>query len=179
MPVRGNLLYGEGEVLTMKEKLVPFEHQRFECLQCGECCRSRNVPVTMEDIKRLSKFRDPKEFLIIFDERKLVLERREWDSGCVFLDDTRCTVQEIKPLVCQLYPVCVSDKPLLEEGEPVRLKDGADMYVYVDCSCKGVGRGDQVDLEGVREKVFLLRTEMFATDLGALVGWYIENEKDY
>ena len=163
----------------MKEKLVPFEHQRFECVQCGECCRSRNVPVTMEDIKRLSKFRDPKEFLIIFDERKLVLERREWDLGCSFLDDTRCIVQGEKPLVCQLYPVCVSDNPLLEEGEPVRLKDGADMYVYVDSSCKGVGHGNQIDFEEVREKVFLLRNEMFATDLGALVGWYIENEKDY
>ena len=72
----------------MKEALVPFEDQQFECVQCGECCRSRNVPVTMEDIKRLSGIKDPREFLVIFGERKLILDRREWDSGCVFLRDT-------------------------------------------------------------------------------------------
>lgn len=163
----------------MKEHLVLFEHQQFECVQCGECCRSRNVPVTMEDIKRLSGYGDPGEFLVIFDERKLVLERRKWDFGCVFLDDTRCTVQKEKPLVCQLYPVCISDKPLIDTGEPVHLKDGMDMYVYVDCSCKGVGRGKKLDLEKIKEMAFLLRIQALATDLGALVGWYIENEEGY
>lgn len=155
---------------------MPFENQRFQCLQCGECCRSRNVPVTMEDIKRLSKVKDPKEFLVIFDERKLVLDRREWDAGCVFLDDQCCSVQKEKPVICRLYPVCVSDKRLIEGGEPVRLKDGTDMYVYVDSSCKGIGEGEQLDLEEIREEALIVRMQMVATDLGALVGWYIDEE---
>lgn len=161
----------------MKEALVPFEDQQFECVQCGECCRSRNVPVTMEDIKRLSGIKDPREFLVIFGERKLILDRREWDSGCVFLRDTQCTVQEKKPLVCLLYPVCVSDKPLLKESASFRLSDGTDAYIYVDSSCKGVGRGNVLDIEDIKRKALLLRTQALATDLDALIGWYLdENE---
>lgn len=162
----------------MKEKLVPFENQKFRCLQCGECCRSRNVPLTMEDIKRIAVYKDPKDFVVIFDERKLVLDRREWDSGCVFLYDTDCTIQEKKPVICALYPVCISDKPLIEGGEPVQLKDGVDMYVYVDSSCKGVGHGDVLDLEEIKEKSLLVRNQMHATDLGGLVGWYIDENED-
>lgn len=160
----------------MKEKLVPFNNQRFQCLQCGECCRSRNVPLTMEDIKRLSKYADPQEFITIFSERRLVLSRRTWDYGCIFLRDTDCTVQEEKPLVCALFPVCVSDKRLMDEGEPVQLRDGSDAYVYVDVSCKGVGRGEVLDVEKIKEKGLVLRNQGFATDLEALIGWYSENE---
>lgn len=161
----------------MKERLEPFRNQRFACLQCGECCRSRNVPLTMDDIKRLSKVKDPKEFLVIFDERRLVLDRREWDAGCVFLDDVDCRVQEEKPIICGLYPVCVSDK-MLVEGGLVQLDDGSSMYVYVDSSCKGVGKGEPLDLEEIKKKALMVRMQMVATDLGALVGWYIENENE-
>jgi Fe-S-cluster containining protein len=163
----------------MKERLVPFDNQRFRCLQCGECCRSRNVPLTMGDIKRISEHRDPQEFVIVFDERKLVLDRREWDLGCIFLKDGLCTVQGEKPLVCRLYPVCISNKPLVEGGKPFRLGDTIDAYIYVDMSCKGVGQGEPFDLEDIKEKGLLLRNEMLATDLEALIGWYRdENEED-
>ncbi len=161
----------------MKEKLVPFEGQLFCCLQCGECCKSRHVPLTIEDIKRLSRYKNPEEFVIIFNERKLVMERREWDSGCVFLYDTCCTIQEEKPLVCNLFPVCVSDNPLLEGSEPIRLEDNTDMFMYVDSSCKGIGTGEPLDLEKITKKASLLRMQALATDLGALIGWCAD-EKD-
>ncbi len=167
-------------ISTMKENLVPFENQEFRCLQCGECCKSRNVPLTMEDIKRISVHKDPQEFLVIFDERKLVLDRREWDLGCVFLCDTECTIQKEKPLICVLYPVCISDRPLIEGSGPFRLEDDMDTYIYVDSSCKGVGQGEPLDLEEIKEKGLLLRNQMFATDLEALIGWYAdEDEEDY
>ena len=163
---------------TMKERLVPFKNQRFECQMCGECCRLRYVPLTMEDIKRLSQVKDPRDFVVIFGEKKLVLDRREWDSGCVFLYDRECTVQEKKPIVCRLYPVCVSDKPLTEGSEPVKAQDGEDMYVYVDASCKGVGKGAPLDLEEIKKIGFVLRAEAFATDLEALIGWYTDENED-
>lgn len=130
----------------------------------------------MEDIKRISLYKDPSEVVVIFDERKLVLDRREWDAGCIFLEDKCCTIQEKKPLICQLYPVCLSDKPLMEEGEPVRLRNDMEAYLYVDASCKGVGKGELLDVEEILEKSVQLRNEMLATDLGALIGWYCEHE---
>jgi Fe-S-cluster containining protein len=162
----------------MKERLVPFKNQRFRCLQCGECCRSRNVPLTMEDIKRISKYKDPQEFVIIFDERKLALDRREWDLGCVFLKDELCAVQKEKPLICRLYPVCISNKPLAKGEKSFKLGDNMDTYIYVDMSCKGVGQGEPLDLEDIKEKGLLLRNEMLATDLEALIGWYRDENEE-
>lgn len=130
----------------------------------------------MEDIERISFYKDPSEVVVIFDERKLAIDRREWDAGCIFLEDKCCTIQKKKPLVCQLYPVCLSDKPLLEEGEPVRLRNGMEAYLYVDASCKGVGEGELLDVEEILEKSVQLTNEMLATDLGALIGWYCEHE---
>jgi hypothetical protein len=160
----------------MKERLEEFTNQRFSCLECGECCCSRNVPVTIEDIKRISRVKGPDEFIVIYGEHKLVLDRREWNSGCIFLRDTRCTIHAMKPLVCQLYPVCISEKPLLEGSIPVTLKDGSEMYMYVDCSCSGVGEGEPLDEEEIKEKAFLLSMSMRSTDIGALIDW-VEDEK--
>ncbi|MBU7000877.1 MAG: YkgJ family cysteine cluster protein [Theionarchaea archaeon] len=164
--------------MMMKEVLVPFEDHRFGCAMCGECCCSRNIPLTLEDIKRISKYKDPKDFVVIFGERKLVLDRREWDSGCVFLRDGKCTIQEDKPLVCRLFPICVSDYPLTEEeGRKIELEDGTSAFVYVDTSCKGVGRGKSVDLNDIRRKALILRNEVFVTDLEGLIGWYLDYEE--
>lgn len=163
--------------MPMKERLVPLENHRFCCTQCGECCRSRNVPLTMEDIKRMQSVRDPAEFIVIFGERKLVLDRREWDAGCVFLNDTSCTIQKEKPLICELYPVCISDKALLESA-PTKLADSTDMYLYVDVSCEGVGKGELIDVEWVKERALRLRMQMLATDLGGLIGWYNDRENE-
>jgi Fe-S-cluster containining protein len=163
----------------MKEVLIPFEDHRFECAMCGECCRSRSVPLTLEDIKRISRYKDPKDFVVVFGEKRLVLDRREWDSGCVFLRDGRCTIQEDKPVVCHLYPVCVSDYPLMEEeGKSIELEDGSNAFVYVDTSCKGVGKGEVCDLEDIRKEALVLRNEVFATDLEALIGWYLDYEEE-
>ena len=160
----------------MKEKLEEFNGQRFSCLQCGECCRSRNVPVTMEDIKQISTVKGPDEFIVIYGEHKLVLDRREWDSGCIFLRDTQCTIHDVKPLVCDLYPVCISVNPLLEGSSPVILKDGSEMYLYVDVSCSGVGKGEPLNEEEIEEKARLLSLYMLNTDIGSLIGW-VEDEK--
>jgi hypothetical protein len=162
----------------MKERLEEFRDQRFSCQRCGECCRSRNVPLTMKDIKQISRQKGPEEFIVIHGERKLVLDRREWDSGCVFLNDTQCTIHAMKPLVCELYPVCISEKSLLEGSDPVTLQDGSPMYLYVDSSCRGVGQGDILNKEMIKEKALALRMHMLGTDLGSLVGWITDEKED-
>ena len=165
----------------MKERLEEFTGQHFTCLKCGECCRWRHVPLTMRDIKVISRVKEPDAFIVIHGERKLVLDRRIWDSGCVFLHDTRCTIHDMNPLVCQLYPVCISETSLLEGSTPVMLQDGSPMYIYVDCSCRGVGTGEPLDIEEIKEKALLLRMHMLCTDLGTLICWVTnenENEKE-
>lgn len=162
----------------MKERLIPFENQQFECLQCSECCKARSVPLTLEDIKRMSAYKDPQEFITVYHERKLAITRREWDAGCVFSDGWKCTIHNIKPLVCRLYPVCISNKPLLGEEEPVTPQDNTDMYVYVDAACEGVGHGKKLDIGEIKKKGLQLRNEMMITDLEAVIRWYTREYED-
>jgi hypothetical protein len=84
----------------------------------------------------------------------------------------------MKPLVCQLYPVCISEKSLLEGSDPVTLQDGSPMYLYIDNSCKGVGQGNVLDGETIKDKALVLRMDMLSTDLGSLIGWITDEKED-
>lgn len=131
----------------MKEKLVPLKDHRFECQMCGECCRNRWVPLTLGDVLRLGEIRPIEEFLLIWNGKKLVIDRRKWDNGCIFLEDNRCEIHGIKPLICRLYPIALSEFPILEENIPYYLKNGKKVYLYIDENCKGVGKGKKIDIE--------------------------------
>ncbi|MEA1993902.1 MAG: YkgJ family cysteine cluster protein [Euryarchaeota archaeon] len=154
----------------MKEKLVPLKDQRFECQQCGECCKSRWVPLTLSDILRIKNEAPSEEFLLVWNEKELVIERREWDNGCVFLEDNKCSIHEIKPLICRLYPIAVSELPLLKKKEnvPYRLKNGKRVYLYVDESCKGIGKGEKFDIDRILELCESLIAARKNTSLGAV-----------
>jgi hypothetical protein len=133
----------------MNEELVPLTDQRFACQGCGECCKNRWVPLTLRDILKIASVTSPEESLLIWNENRIVLERRTWDNGCVFLDNGRCTIHEIKPLICRLYPVAFSEFPILEENISYRCKNGKKVYLYLDKSCKGVGKGEKFDIEKI------------------------------
>ncbi len=125
----------------MKEKLVPLKDQRFQCQVCGECCKNRWVPLTLRDILQINEKTPAEDVLLIWNNKKLVIDRREWDNGCVFLHDTKCKIHKIKPLLCRLYPIAFSEIPILEKNVPYYLKNGKEVYLYVDESCKGIGKG--------------------------------------
>ncbi|MFQ6087705.1 MAG: YkgJ family cysteine cluster protein [Candidatus Methanofastidiosia archaeon] len=145
----------------MREKLIPFENQGFECIECGECCRERWVPLTLRDIKRLSGKRDISEFTMIFG-KMLVLERRIWDNGCVFLKGNLCSVHKIKPIICRLYPIVMSKKPLLKENISY-FKDEEEIFLYIDTSCEGVSRGKRLSLEKILRECQRLKDDMEKT----------------
>ena len=81
----------------MKEVLVLYTGQKYKCKQCGECCRSRGVPLTLFDIERIEKNTDKEFALYDISRKKFVIEKRIWDSGCVFLDDKSCSIHKYKP----------------------------------------------------------------------------------
>ena len=133
----------------MKERLVPLKDQRFECQICGECCKSRWVPLTLRDILKIGTISRAEDHLLIWNEKRIVLERREWDNGCAFLDDVRCRIHKIKPLICRLYPIALSEFPILKENIPYHLDSGKKVYLYLDEGCKGVGKGKKLDMEKI------------------------------
>lgn len=81
------------------------------CKMCGKCC-SFEIPLTLLDISRISKFVDLDERTAfrqyiqkdISEKSGLFKIRKKEDSTCIFLNpENRCTIQEAKPNVCSFY----------------------------------------------------------------------------
>ena len=104
-------------------RVTPSAKIRFKCTGCGDCCRhvKETVPVDSQDAFYLTKhLRDlgmdiycVDQFLEQYAEPALLdecgffvyfLKSVGKDNACVFLKDNRCSVQEVKPLACKLYP---------------------------------------------------------------------------
>ena len=107
-------------------RVTPSTKIRFKCTGCGDCCRhvKETVPVDSQDAFYLTKhLRDlgmdiycVDQFLEQYAEPALLdecgffvyfLKSVGKDNACIFLKDNRCSVQEVKPLVCKLYPFMV------------------------------------------------------------------------
>jgi Fe-S-cluster containining protein len=107
-------------------RVTPSDKIRFRCTLCGACCRNvkETVPVDCKDAFYLTKhLRDlgmdiycVDQFLEQYAEPALLdecgffvyfLKSVGKDNACIFLKDNRCSVQEVKPLACKLYPFMV------------------------------------------------------------------------
>lgn len=86
---------------------------RFECKRCGACCKNRDVPLTLDDIFRLSEFldMDPDSFFgkycveVEKSDNNLALPFLRRDSeSCCFLEDNICNAHFAKPSACMNMP---------------------------------------------------------------------------
>jgi Fe-S-cluster containining protein len=112
---------------------------RFECTQCGLCCRgSGDVSVTDDDIGRLAKRLGMTD--VAFRERhtrtgrrgQVTLRDAKNDDCTFFREGTGCTVYADRPVQCRTYPFWSS---VLHDAETWRVEAG---------HCEGIGRGDLI-----------------------------------
>jgi Fe-S-cluster containining protein len=104
---------------TQCKPLRPEETFRFECRQCGECCRHVKAAVMIES---LDLFKLARHFnldtadvanwyleavTIEWGAPILVLKTKQHEDACVFLKAGKCSIQAVKPRVCRLYPLSV------------------------------------------------------------------------
>lgn len=83
---------------------------RFECTQCGECCRRPGyVEFTPSDVARVMEFLDIDDItlfetfeLVGFEENFAV--HVEKGKPCTFLDGDLCRVFDARPEQCRTYP---------------------------------------------------------------------------
>ncbi len=87
---------------------------QMDCTTCAACCRDNWVPLTEDEIARLSRRLqiDPETF------RARYLTKDDEEDGwaidarpCPFLVGTRCSVYEDRPEVCREYPYIGGDLP--------------------------------------------------------------------
>ena len=123
----------------MKQNLVAYVGQHIECKMCSECCHLNLIPLSLDDIERIRMLglEDSVEYSMSLN--RMVLSHREWDAGCVFLDDHKCKIHAHKPVVCRLYPLAIYESPIKDSDNcRYELPDGSHIFLYVDASCPGV-----------------------------------------
>ena len=112
-------------------------HLRWTCTRCANSCRDvqgrrRNILLTANDTERIviATKRRPKEFSVALRGRFPYQRRmRKQEGACVFLKGSKCSVYEVRPLICRFYPF------FLHRAEHAELKIGFDPL------CSGIGKG--------------------------------------
>jgi Fe-S-cluster containining protein len=115
------------------------------CATCGVCCRSYIVPVTGQDVWRISRHQRlaPDAFLVAIrqaEERSdgfrlepggpthsLMLDKQgrlKLEQSCVFLlhlagGHDRCGIYEHRPVVCQAYPMVLAPRGVTLRERPL------------------------------------------------------------
>jgi lysine-N-methylase len=93
--------------------------EKWDCHQCGFCCRGSVIPLRREDVERLrsQKWHEHRDFVktkVMYREPAVVGRVRlahQADGSCVFLDKSGlCRIHsefgiEAKPTVCQTFPL--------------------------------------------------------------------------
>jgi lysine-N-methylase len=111
------------EIESMAAKTLPIvlasASDRWECRNCGVCCRGSEIPLSDIDLKKLQSqrwgehpdFRGTKTVVPVspFSNKKRLAHRD--DGSCVFLDERGlCRIhsqfgEDQKPLICQVFPL--------------------------------------------------------------------------
>ncbi len=111
---------------------------------CAKCCYQTDMPLSMEDIIRISSLGfDPKEFVELDEYPKL----KNVDGHCYFLNVTtgECKIYEHRPFGCRLYPL---------------IYDPKTDSVIVDAECP---QASQISKEDIKkyEKIVILFAKKF------------------
>lgn len=118
----------------------------FQCTGCGNCCTGHGfVWVSEDEVHRIADAlgRDAGEVRLL-DTRPVqgrVTLREHSNGDCIYLDGRtrRCTVYQARPNQCRTWPFWTSNLT------------SAERWDEVAGSCPGIGRGELVSLETVRE----------------------------
>jgi Fe-S-cluster containining protein len=111
---------------------------RFHCTKCGICCgdtkeKNRHIILLKAEAEQLSKATSQpiSKFAVkIKGKMPYSYEMKKGENGkCVFLENDRCTVYSLRPLICRFYPfeLKVSNSNKL-------------MFLYTE-ECPGINQG--------------------------------------
>jgi len=87
---------------------------RFRCTKCGICCgdtkeKTRHILLLSPEAEQVSKItlQPISKFAVkIMDKAPYSYEmkKRAEDGKCVFLENNRCAIYSLRPLICRFYP---------------------------------------------------------------------------
>jgi len=123
---------------------------RFSCKRCSKCCQRLEIPLVISDFKLwvkegrwdiVAKVRKKQaygalrfmglDFYFTFELNP--------DGSCVFLRSKRCSIYEVRPLACRLFPFIYNTEK------------GIDIHSWAVKNCPGLGSGKNLSVGEIKE----------------------------
>jgi Fe-S-cluster containining protein len=130
---------------------------RFHCIKCGMCCgdtkeKNRHILLLRTEAEQIAKATSQPIFKFavkIKDQASYSYEMKKREDGkCVFLENDRCTIYSLRPLICRFYPF-----------ELKVLHNRKYTFLYTE-ECPGINKGRLLS-EGYFRKMFRLARAKF------------------
>ena len=138
---------------------------KFRCTGCGNCCKDPLLPLTDQDVLRITQRtgEDPRDFVrwedrhgIDMDDEpeafvrlrqgKRVMVMRQGRGGCHYLgSDNRCRIYSSRPLGCRVFPF---DPSYTKQGNLRRLK----LIDATDCQYELDGQNDPDAIQQLHQR---------------------------
>jgi uncharacterized protein len=87
---------------------------RFHCVKCGICCgdtkeKTRCILLLKPEAEQISEatLQPTAQFAFKLADKEpycYEMKKRAEDGKCVFLENDRCTIYPVRPLICRFYP---------------------------------------------------------------------------
>lgn len=97
----------------------------FQCHRCGNCCRHVREQILVEpmDAFYMAKYLGCKDMGELYDNYTcptllqglypvFLMQVKDPDDACVFLEDGKCSIYEARPRTCRVYPFSVNPNVL-------------------------------------------------------------------
>jgi Fe-S-cluster containining protein len=127
-----------------KLQFVPWRQvSRWQCTSCGCCCKDYSVVLSFPEWLRIAQTFGAQTTVTGMD--KFFLKRVD-DGSCAFLcrfqGNYLCSLQNMKPGACKIWPFKVLAEPKYGEAKQAVFDfAGKRLFVYVDRNCRGVTNG--------------------------------------
>ncbi len=126
-------------------QFVPWQKIAYwRCNSCGNCCKDYSVVLNFSEWLTLVQTFGPQTTFTGADKFFI---KRLGDGSCTFLCNFKgnqlCSLQQMKPNACKIWPFKVLSEP--KYGEPnqaVFTFGGKKLFIYADANCCGLRYGN-------------------------------------
>ena len=128
----------------------------FRCAKCGICCgdtkeKTRCILLLTPEAEQISKTtsQPTSQFAVKIEGRepyRYEMKKRVEDGKCVFLENDRCTIYSVRPLICRFYPFELNSC------------GGKYSFRFTE-ECPGIGKGRVLGEEYFRKMFRLARAK--------------------
>ena len=87
---------------------------RFQCTKCGICCgnteeKTRHIILLKTEAEQIAKTTSQpiSKFAVKINKKEpyvYEIKKRADDGKCIFLENNRCIIYPLRPLICKFYP---------------------------------------------------------------------------